>query len=201
MGCEEGKGYLFSCPFAVADFAKERPLCRSDERSIRASERRVRCCAPNGDLIGKIHVPEIIAKLTCGGMRRHRLYICGSTALYASARAAIKPQSGGEAPVLWGLAPFLRWPVGWFFHVWVAIEKSAVSRLAAQRSCCFRSSRTTRVRWNGVTVLGTRFLRGLWARHKASRLLTAWGHLGQSRLIAESLNGDRVLHLHGTKLL
>jgi hypothetical protein len=64
----------------------------------------------------------------------------------------------GAGPL--GAGAFFALASGRFFHVWVAIEKSAVSRLAAQRSCCFRSSRTTRVRWNGVTVLGTRFSGG-----------------------------------------
>jgi gluconolactonase len=54
----------------------------------------VRCYAPDGTLIGKIHVPETVANLTFGGMRRNRLYICGSSSLYAcytSARGAMKP--------------------------------------------------------------------------------------------------------------
>ena len=54
----------------------------------------VRCYAPDGTLIGKIHVPETVANLTFGGMRRNRLYICGSTSLYAcytSAKGSMKP--------------------------------------------------------------------------------------------------------------
>ena len=43
----------------------------------------VRCYAPEGDLLGKIHVPETVANLTFGGLLRNRLYICGSTPLYA----------------------------------------------------------------------------------------------------------------------
>jgi gluconolactonase len=45
-------------------------------------------------MLGKIHVPETVANLTFGGMRRNRLYICGSTSLYAcytSAAGAMKP--------------------------------------------------------------------------------------------------------------
>src|ERR1700730_17240932 len=38
----------------------------------------VRCYAPDGTMIGKIHVPETVANLTFGGMQRNRLYICGS---------------------------------------------------------------------------------------------------------------------------
>ena len=54
----------------------------------------VRCYTADGDLLGKIHIPETVANLTFGGMRRNRLYICGSSSLYAcytSARGALKP--------------------------------------------------------------------------------------------------------------
>ena len=54
----------------------------------------VRCYAPNGDLIGKIHVPETVANLTFGGIKRNRLYICGSTSVYAcyvNTQGAMKP--------------------------------------------------------------------------------------------------------------
>jgi len=43
----------------------------------------VRCYSPQGDLLGKIHIPETVANLTFGGLQRNRLYICGSTSLYA----------------------------------------------------------------------------------------------------------------------
>lgn len=54
----------------------------------------VRCYSPEGQLLGKIHVPETAANMTFGGMRRNRLYICGSTSLYAcytGASGALKP--------------------------------------------------------------------------------------------------------------
>jgi gluconolactonase len=54
----------------------------------------VRCYSPEGKLLGKIHLPETVANLTFGGMRRNRLYICGSTSLYAcytSTAGAMKP--------------------------------------------------------------------------------------------------------------
>ena len=47
------------------------------------SEDGVRCCAPNGDLIGKIHLPEACANLCFGGRKRDRLFMCGSTSVYA----------------------------------------------------------------------------------------------------------------------
>ena len=43
----------------------------------------VRCFAPDGDLIGKIHLPETCANLTFGGLLRNRLYMCASTSIYA----------------------------------------------------------------------------------------------------------------------
>ena len=46
----------------------------------------VRCYAPSGDLIGKIHLPETCANLVFGGLLRNRLYICASTSVYAPVR-------------------------------------------------------------------------------------------------------------------
>jgi gluconolactonase len=43
----------------------------------------VRCFAPDGTLLGKIHTPETVANLAFGGVLRNRLYICASTSLYA----------------------------------------------------------------------------------------------------------------------
>jgi gluconolactonase len=54
----------------------------------------VRCYSPEGHLLGKIHIPETVANLCFGGQQRNRLYICGSTSLYAvytSAQGAMKP--------------------------------------------------------------------------------------------------------------
>ena len=39
--------------------------------------------APDGDLIGKIHVPEVVSNLTFGGSRGNRLLITGSQSLYS----------------------------------------------------------------------------------------------------------------------
>lgn len=43
----------------------------------------VHCYAPDGMLLGKIRVPEVVANLCFGGRKRNRLYICGTTSLYA----------------------------------------------------------------------------------------------------------------------
>lgn len=42
----------------------------------------VHCYEPDGTLIGKIRVPEIVANVCFGGERRNYLYICGTTSLY-----------------------------------------------------------------------------------------------------------------------
>lgn len=38
---------------------------------------------PDGTLIAKVHVPEVVANICFGGIMRNRLYICGTTSLYA----------------------------------------------------------------------------------------------------------------------
>ncbi len=43
----------------------------------------VHCFAPDGDLIGKIHLPETISNLCFGGAMKNRLFITGSQSLYA----------------------------------------------------------------------------------------------------------------------
>ena len=43
----------------------------------------VRCITPDGEIIGRIPVPEKVANVCFGGPTRDRLYICGHTSLYA----------------------------------------------------------------------------------------------------------------------
>ena len=43
----------------------------------------VHCYSPEGDLLGKIFVPETVANVEFGGPNRNRLFICGTTSLYA----------------------------------------------------------------------------------------------------------------------
>lgn len=44
----------------------------------------VHCYDPDGTLIGKIRIPEIVSNVTFGGARRNRLFITGTTSLYAA---------------------------------------------------------------------------------------------------------------------
>ncbi|MEO9650763.1 MAG: SMP-30/gluconolactonase/LRE family protein [Roseobacter sp.] len=43
----------------------------------------VHCLAPTGELIGKIHIPEMVANVCFGGPKLNRLFICGTTSLYS----------------------------------------------------------------------------------------------------------------------
>jgi gluconolactonase len=43
----------------------------------------VHCYHPDGTLIGKVYVPEVVANVVFGGPKRNVLYICGTTSLYA----------------------------------------------------------------------------------------------------------------------
>lgn len=43
----------------------------------------VHCFDPSGTMLGKIKVPEVVANVCFGGVKGNRLYICGTTSLYA----------------------------------------------------------------------------------------------------------------------
>ncbi|MEM6941638.1 MAG: SMP-30/gluconolactonase/LRE family protein [Pseudomonadota bacterium] len=43
----------------------------------------VHCLDPDGSLIGKIHIPEIVSNVCFGGAKLNRLFICGTTSLYS----------------------------------------------------------------------------------------------------------------------
>jgi len=54
----------------------------------------VSCYAPDGELLGKIRVPEAVANLTFGGPKKNRLFITATTSLYSvfvNARGAQYP--------------------------------------------------------------------------------------------------------------
>jgi gluconolactonase len=56
----------------------------------------VHCYAPDSKLIGKIKVPEVVANVCFGGPKRNRLFICGTTSLYAvylRVQGAVRPGS------------------------------------------------------------------------------------------------------------
>jgi gluconolactonase len=43
----------------------------------------VHCFAPDGTLLGKVLVPEVVANVCFGGPKRNRLFICATTSVYA----------------------------------------------------------------------------------------------------------------------
>lgn len=43
----------------------------------------IHCYDPDGTLIGRVKVPEVVANCEFGGAKRNVLYICGTTSLYA----------------------------------------------------------------------------------------------------------------------
>jgi len=43
----------------------------------------IHCLDPDGTLLGKIFIPEPVANLVFGGIKRNRLFICGTSSLYS----------------------------------------------------------------------------------------------------------------------
>ncbi|MFK7967246.1 MAG: SMP-30/gluconolactonase/LRE family protein [Burkholderiaceae bacterium] len=43
----------------------------------------VHCLSPEGELLGKIHVPEVVSNVCFGGRRKHQLFITATTSVYA----------------------------------------------------------------------------------------------------------------------
>jgi gluconolactonase len=41
------------------------------------------CFDPDGTLLGKLHVPEVVANFTFGGAKRNQLFICATSSLYS----------------------------------------------------------------------------------------------------------------------
>jgi gluconolactonase len=43
----------------------------------------IQCYSPQGELLGKIRIPEVVSNLTFGGPKKNRLFITATTSLYA----------------------------------------------------------------------------------------------------------------------
>jgi gluconolactonase len=54
-----------------------------DGRIWAATHEGLHCFTPDGTLVGKLHVPEIVSNLTFGGARRNVLFITASSSVYA----------------------------------------------------------------------------------------------------------------------
>ena len=57
--------------------------CDEDGRIWTSAADGVHVYHPDGTMVAKVHVPEIVANVCFGALRRNRLYICGTTSLYA----------------------------------------------------------------------------------------------------------------------
>ncbi len=53
----------------------------------------VHCYAPDGTLLGRIHLPEVCANLTFGGIKKNRLFITATRSLYSVYVEALGDQS------------------------------------------------------------------------------------------------------------
>lgn len=86
-----GEGRMFAtCDVGVFDGFR----CDTNGNLWTSAGDGVHCYAPDGTLLGKILLPEVVANLCFGGPKRNRLYICATTSLYAvyvNARGASWP--------------------------------------------------------------------------------------------------------------
>ena len=57
--------------------------CDSDGNLWSSAGDGVHCIAPDGTLLGRIHVPEVVSNICFGGRAKHRLFITATTSLYA----------------------------------------------------------------------------------------------------------------------
>jgi gluconolactonase len=57
--------------------------CDTDGNIWTSAADGVHCITPDGDLLGKILVPEIVSNICFGGRAKHQLYITATTSLYA----------------------------------------------------------------------------------------------------------------------
>ena len=56
--------------------------CDSDGNLWSSAGDGVHCIAPDGQLMGKILVPETVSNICFGGRAKHQLYITATTSLY-----------------------------------------------------------------------------------------------------------------------
>jgi gluconolactonase len=68
---------------AMIDGCADGIRCDSDGYLWSSAADGVHCYAPSGKLMGKIKTPEIVSNLCFGGPKRNRLFITGTTSLYA----------------------------------------------------------------------------------------------------------------------
>jgi len=57
--------------------------CDTDGHIWTSAGDGVHCYLNDGTLVGKILIPEVVANVTFGGIKKNRLFICGTTSLYS----------------------------------------------------------------------------------------------------------------------
>ena len=86
-----GKGRVFAtCTVGLFDGFR----CDTHGNVWTSAGDGVHCYHADGTLIGKVLIPEVVANVCFGGIKRNRLYICGTTSLYAvylNAHGALRP--------------------------------------------------------------------------------------------------------------
>jgi gluconolactonase len=74
-----GGGVFAECPVGLFDGFR----LDEDGNVWTSAGDGVRCYAPDGTLIGMIHIPEAVANVCFGGPARNRLFICATSAVYS----------------------------------------------------------------------------------------------------------------------
>ena len=90
-GGKLGKGKIFA---ALEDGLYDGFRLDTDGNIWTSAGRGVNCYAPDGTLLGRINVPEVVSNVCFGGARRNRLFITATTSLYSlfvSATGAQRP--------------------------------------------------------------------------------------------------------------
>ena len=57
--------------------------CDTDGNVWTSAADGVHCYLPDGTLIGKVLIPEVVANVVFGGVKMNRLFICGTTSIYS----------------------------------------------------------------------------------------------------------------------
>ena len=79
-GTKLGKNHIFAdCTVGLFDGFR----IDSDGRIWTSAGDGVHCYDPDGTLIGKILIPELVSNVCFGGTKLNRLFICGTTSLYS----------------------------------------------------------------------------------------------------------------------
>jgi gluconolactonase len=78
-GTLSGGRVFATCPSGMFDGFR----LDEDGRLWASSVDGVLCYEPDGTLLGRVKVPEVVANVCFGGPKRNRLYICATTSLYA----------------------------------------------------------------------------------------------------------------------